>query len=414
MPCSQGPLGRDNNGQDALADIGYFDDLGFVPCVAEWGADEATAHLRLSSVSSVVTITDLDWTLISDRVKINVQRSNIAATVSGLERLCEESGQSLLLFDDFRQTPEDKVVHITEFDDEIPLWIVGDLHGDILALESALSFIRTHQSYASAAPRIVFLGDLFDDGGYGIEVVLRIFELLLEAPKQVCLIAGNHDEALSFNGTHFVSEVSPGDFAEFLNDNSNDEWIVRAAHLLIRLYKLAARALFFPDGLLIAHGGFPLRDTHQALRENADWNSAQCLSDFVWTRAHPKARKKIPNRYSRGCQFGHEDFETFCQLAASLGRPVTHMVRGHDHVEERYEIYSAYEKNPMLTTVALSRRLGREVIGPFERSPTVARYMHGSLPQVFRLNIPSELVHKFYSSEGAGHVSEDAAYGASQ
>ena len=80
-------------------------------------------------------------------------------------------------------------------------------------------------------------------------------------------------------------------------------------------------------------------------RETGDWNDPQCLTDFVWTRAHPRARKKLPNRTSRGSQFGYEDFAAFCALSATLGRPVTHMVRGHDHVEERYEIYPAYARD---------------------------------------------------------------------
>ena len=73
----------------------------------------------------------------------------------------------------------------------------------------------------------------------------------------------------------------------------------------------------------------------------------------------------MPNRTSRGSQFGYEDFAAFCALRrASSGRPVTHMVRGHDHVDERYEMYPAYAAHPVLTTVALSRRLERESFGP--------------------------------------------------
>jgi hypothetical protein len=58
----------------------------------------------------------------------------------------------------------------------------------------------------------------------------------------------------------------------------------------------------------VAHGVFPLAYLHPKLIENANWNDPACLSDFVWTRAHPTARKKFPNRFSRGSQFGYEDF----------------------------------------------------------------------------------------------------------
>ena len=150
----------------------------------------------------------------------------------------------------------------------------------------------------------------------------------------------------------------------------------------------------------MAHGGFPLIDLHPILEATKDWNNPSCLSDFVWTRAHPTARKKLPNRFSRGSQFGHEDFTAFCSLATSLGRPVTHMVRGHDHVEDRYQFYPAYNAAPILTTVALSRRLSREFLGSPERVPTVAQYKKSSMPQVFRLQVPPDLIREFYPEVG--------------
>ena len=50
----------------------------------------------------------------------------------------------------------------------------------------------------------------------------------------------------------------------------------------------------------------------------------------------------------------------------------------------------------MLTTVALSRRLPREMFGPYERVPTVARWVPGALPQVHRLHVPPEMVRELY------------------
>ena len=50
----------------------------------------------------------------------------------------------------------------------------------------------------------------------------------------------------------------------------------------------------------------------------------------------------------------------------ALGRPITHMVRGHDIVDERWATYRV-RSPPVLTTVALSRQLPRESFGPYER-----------------------------------------------
>lgn len=102
------------------------------------------------------------------------------------------------------------------------------------------------------------------------------------------------------------------------------EWIMHAAKLAVRLMAQAPRALF-QNGLLVAHDGFSLSDLHTALAETGDWKNPACLSDFVWGQAHPKARKKMPNRFSRGRLFGFEDFADFCALSTRLGRPVTHI-----------------------------------------------------------------------------------------
>lgn len=343
----------------------------------------------------VIEVRELDWTAIRAAIDGPAIRARLKAAVEGMETLLDRAQGPGLLFDADRADAADRAVRVVGTNAESPLWIIGDLHGDLLALEAALAHIRS-LAEPGRAPRIIFLGDFFDDEGLGIELLVRLYELILEAPERICVVAGNHDEALSFDGKQFASSVSPSDFSDFLNAHRTHEWIERAGKVAIRLTAHAARALFFPDGLLVAHGGFPLLDLHPALVESGNWNAPECLSDFVWVRAHPKARRKLPNRFSRGSQFGYDDFADFCALSARLGRPVTHLVRGHDHVEERYAVYPAYEAHPVLTTVALSRRLPRERYGSYDRAPSVARVVEGALPQVYRLFPPKELVEAVF------------------
>ncbi|WP_262268633.1 metallophosphoesterase [Microvirga yunnanensis] len=352
----------------------------------------------------IVEVERLDWQAVRDAANPSSIRSNMRATVERMEALLDKADGPGLLFDKDRSDPTDKAIRISDLDTGSPLWIIGDLHGDLLALEAALAAMRDPALEPGGGwpPRIVLLGDLFDDGGFGLDVLLRVFELIGDAPDRVCLIAGNHDEALSYDGVRFASSVIPSDFADFLNAHLAHEWIERAGKVAVRLFARAPRALFFPDGLLVAHGGFPLADLHARLADTGDWNDPQCLSDFVWTRAHPKARKKLPNRFSRGSQFGYEDFAAFCDLSTGLGRPVTHMVRGHDHVEERYAAYPAYRGHPVLTTVALSRRLSRESFGPYERVPTIAQFVEGMLPRVYRLHIPADMIREVYPEPAPG------------
>jgi hypothetical protein len=354
----------------------------------------------------VAAVDDLDWSTIRLALDPQPIRARMPAIVERMEALLDRADGPGMLFDSSRASDADRAIHVAATDDA-PLWIIGDLHGDLLALEAALELVRrTAAAEATPAPRLLFLGDFIDDEGLALEVLLRLFELILEEPGRICVLVGNHDEALSHDGVRFSSSVSPSDFADFLNARLADEWIVRTGKLALRLTARAPCALFLPHGLLVAHGGFPLVDLHAKLAETGDWNDPACLADFVWARAHPKARRKMPNRFSRGSQFGHEDFADFCALSARLGRPVTHFVRGHDHVEQRYAIYPAY-RSQVLTTVALSRRLPRESLGPYERAPTLARVLSGSLPQVYQLYPPAELIRQIFpepalSDEPAG------------
>jgi Calcineurin-like phosphoesterase len=359
------------------------------------------------SILPVVEVRELDWQAIRKAVDAPAIRARMHAVVERMEALLDSVGGPGMLFDNDRAHAADRAICVSVMDEASPLWIIGDLHGDLLALEAALAQIRQHsEAGGGGSPRIIFLGDFVDDEGFGLEVLLRVFELIVDAPQRVCVIAGNHDEALSYDGSQFASSVSPSDFSDFLNANLAHEWIERAGKLALRLTAHAPRALFFPDGLLVVHGGFPLADLHPALAETGDWNDPACLSDFVWARAHPKARRKMPNRFSHGGQFGYEDFADFCALSARLGRPVTHMTRGHDHVEERYAIYPAYHAHPVLTTVALSRRLPREQFGPYERAPTLARVVAACLPQVYQLFPPTDLINEVFpqpeQADGSG------------
>jgi hypothetical protein len=137
------------------------------------------------------------------------------AIVERMEALLDSAGGPGMLFDADRADAADRAIKVSAVDAAAtagPLWIVGDLHGDLLALEAALALVRDHASRCGGArPRLVLLGDLFDDEGFGLEVLLRVFELIVEAPELVCVLAGNHDEALSYDGARFGSSVAPSD-----------------------------------------------------------------------------------------------------------------------------------------------------------------------------------------------------------
>jgi hypothetical protein len=316
----------------------------------------------------------------------------------------------LYAFDPHRRGADDMAVQVVEPPSDV--WFIGDLHGDLLALECALSHIRS-ASTGGPKPRIVFLGDLIDDGPLAYCVVLRFMELVKDDPSAVCLLAGNHDEALSYDERSgmFRSSVSPSDFTDFLNERGRDTSLGDAARdagrAFIDLVRSSPRALFFPDGLLAVHGGIPQSDMWKSngFESRDSLNAKECLQDFVWTRAHERSLRRIPDRRSRGAEFGIADLSGFCEAAERvLGHPVRRLIRGHDHIggPARFSLYPNYRQNRIVTINTLSSRLPREFDGAFVRMPCVARGRVGLLPEIHVLSIPAEVVTRIHGDQGGG------------
>ena len=250
-------------------------------------------------------------------------------------------------------------------------FFIGDLHGDFFALHSMLRSAMERRPDC----RILFLGDIVDRGEFPIETMFLLLEWGLHHPKRLAWIAGNHDVAFyRAPSGDFVSQVSPAEFLQTLNAEDEMQSFRHAlGALFVKLTQGLPRALLFPDGLLATHGGFPLADRHEAGASAADeaaylsWlNSKECLEDFTWTRIH-RAPKKMPDRHSRGSQYGFKDFEAFCALKPEFF-PVSRMITGHEHPAGGHAVHASYEINPAMTLVGLG----------FDetKSGTAERYRH--------------------------------------
>ena len=158
----------------------------------------------------VVDVRELDWQTVETAVDPAAIRARMRAIVERMEALLDRAHGPGLLFDADRAYADDRAIRVAALDPARPLWIVGDLHGDLLALEAALALIDEGGLWnAGTSPRIVFLGDLFDDEGFGLEVLLRVFELIVNTPELICILAGNHDEALSYDGVRAGAGSGP-------------------------------------------------------------------------------------------------------------------------------------------------------------------------------------------------------------
>jgi hypothetical protein len=338
---------------------------------------------------------EIDKAFLTERLRTPIDAVRQEQILERVNSIVGASKPAGFAFDAARESAQQRIVHVPAEAIDRPVFFVGDIHGDLLAVETVLHYLLLQAEHGEA-PIAVFLGDYIDDGPNSADVCLRILERAMLDPASTCLLPGNHDLALQLDGSRFRSDVSPSDFSDWLNDQPAASPSQRLGALLPGFFQRLPRVLFFPNGLFAAHGGFPHTDLLEQIRSKDDLESESCLQDFVWTRAHPRARRKLPNRTSKGCQFGWEDFDRFCEVASTaLGRPVQTMVRGHDHVDGGWSDYPAYPR-PALTTVnALSHRLGREVGDEYVKPVCLVRYRLGEPIQVHRLHLEDGFVREF-------------------
>lgn len=335
------------------------------------------------------------WLEVEAELQRPVPLDLVVALATELKTLLDAS-KPIFRFDEYRAFPTESFVVVSPDALESPLWFIGDIHGDLLAFFVAQNFIE--KTGQEGEPSTVFLGDLFDRGKFDKEVLYNVLKLIVDEPGKHAFVVGNHDEGLAFDGDKFSSSVQPCEFAEFLNERETDEAWRELARQAIRLFAHAPRAILLPDGLLIAHGGVPHIDRHDQIKSQTDLNDRLIGEDFVWTRIHESAKKKIPNRLTRGCSLGINDFNAFCtKLSTLLGRPVGGLIRGHDHLEKRYGIFEKYVDHPVLTINAMSHRYEGELFGDFDRPVIVARYIAGQMPTVHKVHVPKELTASIYA-----------------
>ena len=320
------------------------------------------------------------------------------------DKLVELEGkQGLKLYFDQYRDPEklnQRFIDVRELSEEIDLWMVGDLHGDILGLETVLNYAEKCSGEATRRRVVTFMGDLFDRGDFGHKVLFKVLTLIAEDPASYALIVGNHDEGLVYADGQFSSSVQPAEFSEWLNrKESNSPWR-RLAIWAIEFFKKVPRAVLLSDGLLLAHGGVPHVDKHEKIQTADHLEIDDVGMDFVWTRLHPDAKRKIPNRHSRGCSIGIEDFGDFTKKVEFIfGRKMIGIVRGHDHLESRYAFFEKYEEHEklfVLTINTICYRQSAEVFGSNSRPAIIAKWNSGSHPSVYSIAIPELTIEKTY------------------
>ena len=311
----------------------------------------------------------------------------------------------------------EKVITISEQEWGTPenWFILGDIHGDFFALRNIIKSIIE----MCPAFRLVFLGDLVDRGKHPMECLWYILALAKQFPDRILWLAGNHDVGIKEQpDKSFSASVVPSEFVDDLN--KIDSWTPFRREFgreYIELVKDLPRAVLFPDGLLMTHGGFPLVDRQNELSalttqdEKRVWiNSPMALQDFTWTRI-TRYPKRIPNRESTGCSYGFKDFEAFCAATKDFF-PTSSLVTGHDHPAGGADVHPEWKNHPALTLKGYGFADDYEhpeaFSSRYQEHLVVGRCRQGDIPEVIRIPVDREDLSRFFQQEIAPLFASDS------
>jgi len=202
--------------------------------------------------------------------------------------------------------------------DASSLIVVGDLHGDLNALETILKEGRINERLRSGW-KAVFLGDYADRGPYPLGVYEALFELKLAHPDEVFLLKGNHE------GTEVV-KFNPHDLPWHVRSNypDNHEEVYRS---LLELHSLLPLAAIVDSWLLLMHGGVTLGMTRRTL----SYPSHEELKLMLWSDPYEQLERTSASPRGAGVRFG---MEVSKEALRELG--VRYLVRSHSVVSTGY------------------------------------------------------------------------------
>ena len=283
-----------------------------------------------------------------------------------------------------------RVLRLNEIAEDEPLWIIGDVRGDVLALETTLGFID-EATEKNRSPQIVFLGDLIG-GMMGDAACLAIaLERFAAAPTRTIVLAGDRELTLLASSANAVEDRKPRGLAEMPVQPAQ----VKALENLIRVFsslveKLPVAAIC-PGGILLAHSA-PPRASILSTLHNADELEAQpdVLRAFTFDRLHAREARVISSALHGATPAESEDFsESISALNRIFGMPVTRMVRGQDAAPEGHRWFRNYGEGVVLTLTTMGDVLANDA-GGGRRNPCVARLKSGRL-RVVRFEIPEDI-----------------------
>ena len=265
-----------------------------------------------------------------------------------------------------------------------PLWIVGDVRGDVVALATALAFIDETDA-GDVPPSIAFLGDWTGGVAGDAACAALVLERFLASPERTLLLRGDREwlAPLPIDMPPAIHAMPRAPSLERLHGEMCD-----AIEAVAR--RLPAMALL-PDGVVLAHGCLPrvarLRGANSLESLEA---CEKALRDCSLGQLHLREMRVKAGEREGGVLLGVEDFgDSLRALAEISGRPLNRLVRGQDAAPEGFRWFKAYGPGAVLTLTTMADPLP-ESAGGGHRRPCLGRLKGGRI-RVVRMAVPEEV-----------------------
>ena len=198
---------------------------------------------------------------------------------------------------------------------DAPVYILGDIHGNIFDLLRLLIYSGTPPQ-----TRLLFLGDYVDRGEYSIEIVTLLFALGFAYPDHVILLRGNHE-------FEHVNQVY-GFFDECMTQRGSKP-LYQAINKVFQWLPFAA---VVSGKFFCVHGGLSPSLTSlkqlKGLTRPMDMYDGDLVSDLVWSDPQQTGDLDyVRNQRGSGVVFGPPAIAKFLKETN-----MQYIIRGHECV----------------------------------------------------------------------------------
>ena len=197
---------------------------------------------------------------------------------------------------------------------EAPIYIVGDIHGNIFDLLRILIYAKTPPT-----SRLLFLGDYVDRGQYSVEVISLLFALQCAYPDNITLLRGNHEFAHVNQAYGFYEEV----LRQF---GSPCVW-----KIVNNVFKYMPLAAIVSHSIFCVHGGLSptLTDPHilEQFERPIETYENDLIGDILWSDPSLEIRTFKQSSRGIGYLYGEDSTESFLKETGMEA-----IIRGHECV----------------------------------------------------------------------------------